>query len=142
MEGTIGVNIPEILRGIKRAHDIHENFFDPFNAAPEQIRLLVNTSKDAHDVLQESELLLRQCNRPYPGQDSFNKRLKETQTFIKRYCEWKDIPSDDMNDSPPRVRKTWKTFKYSWEDKKTKQLHNGLMIEMQKFIQFILVLAL
>lgn len=142
MEAPIGVNISEILQGIKRARDIYDAFFDPFNAAPEPIRQLVNTAKDIHDILQESELLLRMCNRPFPGQQGFNKRLNETYIFISRYCEPSQVQPRNPVGSPVPTPLVWKHLRNSWEDKKVKQLHNALMIETQKFMQFIFVLAL
>ncbi|KAF2666426.1 hypothetical protein BT63DRAFT_58465 [Microthyrium microscopicum] len=138
----IGVNITEILTGIRKSKYIYDTYYDPYERANGRLQSLVSTSKDLHDVLQESERLLRLWNRHYPGQTSLNRRLQETHAFIRRFCDLEQLSQEDASFSPPRRKQSWKLFRYGWEERRAMQIHEGLMMELHKFIQFILVVAL
>jgi hypothetical protein len=145
MAGPLGVNVSEFIQAIQISKQIFDSFFDPFENAPEQIRLLVSTSEDLHGILTESEELLKSCNRAYPGQKSFNRRLQETDAFIRKYRFLVDTSDDGTTPlarTASRSRQIFQTFMHTFEERKARRIHEGLMFEMQKFIQFILVLAL
>lgn len=131
----------EYTYGIKKSEEIYNNFFDPYDRASQQIRLLVGTAKDIHDILIESEGLIKLDQRPYPGQSTFNKRLAETDSFVQRYCTLRE-PSPSDTGSIYRPGRVLDRVRYAADDRKAKKIHEALMGELQKFIQFILVLAM
>jgi hypothetical protein len=132
------VSISEIFFGIQILRRIVESFVDPYNKAPEQILLLISTSRDLHSMLTESEDLLRSCNRAYPGQRNFLRRLEETDAFIKRY----QILAAETQSKRKKPMKAIMTVAHSFEDDKARSIHAGLQFEMQKLIQFLLLLGL
>jgi hypothetical protein len=132
------VSVSEIFLGVQILKRMIESFVDPFGNAPEQIRLLISTSQDLHNVLTESEDLLKSCNRAYPGQRNFLRRLEETDAFIKRY----QVLAKEALSKRNKSIKVIKTFMHSFEDEKAKSIHAGLQFEMQKLIQFLLLLGL
>jgi hypothetical protein len=145
---TSPISATEILQGVQILKKIIDSFVDPFGNAPEQIRLLVSTSQDLHDVLTESEELLRSCNRAYPGQKNFLRRLEETDAFIKKYSALADpandgtVPLSKTKSKTARPIKIIKTIMHTFEEDKAKKIHDGLQFEMQKLIQFLLLLGL
>ena len=141
MASPLGFNVGEFIQAIRKSKQIYDTFYDEFDKAPEQIKLLVSTSKYLHDILSESESLLKQCDRTYPGHSTFIRRLNETDAFIRKHCTLVETESDGTG-SPPGYQRVWHTLKYAFGERRAKKIHDGLMIEMQKFITFILMLAL
>jgi hypothetical protein len=141
MASPLGVNISEFTQAIRKARQIYDTFYDEYDRGPEQIKMLVSTSKYLHDILSESESLLTQCDRAYPGHPTFMRRLNETDAFIRRHCTLVELESDETG-SPPGYQRIWHTLKFSFSERRGKKIYDGLMIEMQKFITFILMLAL
>jgi hypothetical protein len=134
--------MPEYSLAIKKAEQIYTNFYDPHDRAPEQIKLLVGTAKDIYDILKESEELLKLGQRPYPAQQNFNSRLEQTDAFIRKYCSMRDPLPTNTAAGASRPRQIWQSIVYNYDERKARKIHDGLMAEMHKFIQFILVLAL
>jgi hypothetical protein len=132
----------EYSLSIRKAEQIYTNFYDPHDKAPEGIKSLVGTAKDIYDILKESEELIKLGQRPYPAQQNFNRRLEQTDTFIRKYCSMRDPSPTDIAGGTSRPRQIWQSIVYNYDDRKARKIHDWLMGEMHKFIQFIMVLAL
>jgi hypothetical protein len=141
MESSLGVNITEVTQGISKTSKIYTDYFDASDG-PEGIRRLVSTVKDLHDVLKESENLLHNYNRPYPGQWKLNRRLDEIEIFVGKYCKVGETSPEEPSASPPQRRRVWTELQYAFERRRAVQMRESLLMEVQKFIQFILVLCL
>jgi hypothetical protein len=113
------VGVGEIILGVQILNTIIESFVEPYTNVPEEIVLLIRTSRGLHSMLTESENLLRSCNRAYHGQRNFFRRLNETDAFIERY-----------------------QVAHTFEESKARNIHAGLKFEMQKLIQFLFLLGL
>jgi hypothetical protein len=131
------VSVGDVLLGVQILKRIVDSFVDPYGNAPEQIVLLVSTSRDLHSMLTESEDLLRSCNRAYPGQRNFIRRLEETDAFIKRY---QVLARETSRRNIPMM--AIMTILHSFEQDRARNIHAALQFEMQKLIQFLLLLGL
>jgi hypothetical protein len=136
------MSMPEYSQAIQKADRIANNFHDAVDRAPEDIKLLIGTAKDIHDILKESEQLIKFGQRPYPGQLNFNRRLDQTYAFIRKYYSPTDFDLSDLRASVSRLPESRIGSLQSLEHRRAKHIHDGLMAEMHKFIQFIFVLAL
>lgn len=70
----------------------------------------------------------------------FTRKLEECDNFIRKHCTL--VPEASEIGSPVRVRKIWHTLRYAFEDQEAKKINDGLQVEMQKLMLFILTLAL
>lgn len=157
MANPLGTNASEFLSAIRVAkvlqsslaslglqltafQRIYDTFFDEFDEAPARVQELLSTVKYLSDILQESEALLASCNRTFPGQDTFTRKLEECDQFIRKRCT--RVPESSEIGSPVRVRKIWHTPSSAFEDQEAQRINDGLQVEMQKLVLFILTLAL
>jgi hypothetical protein len=138
---SASATIPEYAQAIRKADQIYTRFYDPHDSAPKQIKLLVGTVKDVYDLLKESDGLIAGSHRPYPGQQNLNRRLEETDLFIRKYSSQYEMLSPDAA-TPYRPRQLLRIIGNTFDERKARKIHDGLMAEMHKLIQFIMVLAL
>jgi hypothetical protein len=134
-------NVSELMIASRRASEIYRNFHDPSGGVPKQIQLLIRASKQLNDIVTESEGLLRQCNRIYPGSRTLMRRLEETDSFVQRHCSVTERESDG-SDSPPGRYLFWLQSKYELGEPRAKRIYDGLKIETQRLISFIFIVAL
>jgi phosphoglycolate phosphatase-like HAD superfamily hydrolase len=140
MTDMIGSDILEFIQAFHQARSAYEPYEQDVDTAPEPIRLLINTSKDLLDLLKEAEELFKRNNRPYPAQTVLIRRLDETEVFIRRYhgvrTQARESEGESWNSS------VWTTAIGLFDKTRAKRYHETMMMECQKLIQFLLVVAL
>ncbi|KAK3059551.1 hypothetical protein LTS18_010569, partial [Coniosporium uncinatum] len=143
MGSPIQISVTEILQSLERAKKVYDSFNDEFDSADNRIKELFGTSQLLHGVLAESEELLLRCNRTFPAHESFIKKLRELDRFIDKYSTLR--PSEgsgngSQGNEPGRMKRYWQITRFAFDD--AEELKNGLQLEMQQLVTFVLLLAL
>jgi hypothetical protein len=123
-----------------RSQEIYDSYYDSLGSEPVSIRILLNVIKQLHDILTESDAFLRDCNRPYPAPRPFRRILDDSNALIGRNCRVGENDSDGSG-SPTGRSLFWLRLT-AQSEQRARSLCEGLQLELQKFISFILILAL
>ena len=91
-------------------------------------------------MLNESEALLSRCARAFPSRDTLTRKLKECDSFIRSHRS--PVREPGVAGSPIRIRRIWTPLRNAFEDNQAKNINDGLQVEMQKLMLFIVTLAL
>ena len=140
-----GFSVFELLQAADKAKHVYNTFYGEFDNAPSRIQELAETSKYLHDILENVRKIVEWYGVVFPGESSFNKRLEECDSFIKKYSALQPVDPADASSSDKsvqqRFRRVWLTTRYAFNHN-SDELKAGLLLEMQKLNTFILVYAL
>ena len=145
---SFGFSIPDLLQGIAKAKNIYDTFTDEYESAPARIKELVDTAKYLHDVLQDCQILLEQSGDAYPHEATFDRKLDECEAYIKQYKALKEDHLEAVTRQTFASRllhtsqRVLQTTQFAFDDQRAKDLKDGLQLEIQKLLLYILVVAL
>jgi hypothetical protein len=128
---------PDVVGFIESIHRYkvkYESYEQDLDSAPDALRPLISACRDLLELLAEAVGLFTRCSRPYPAQTVLAKRLDETNVFLERY----------HGQSPALVGlggESWITPGL-YDTTRAKRIHEAILMECQKLIQFLLVLSL
>ncbi|MCJ1477787.1 hypothetical protein MMC13_006460 [Lambiella insularis] len=143
-----GFSVTELLQAINKGKDIYNAFRDEYENAPARICELIDTLNYLTAVLQDVQSLLDQYGDVYPQEANFGRKLDEVEAFIGKYKTLKRAYGETAakKSFAVKVRGTWlqawQTAHYALDDQRARDLKDGLQLEIQKLLLFILVFAL
>ena len=143
-----GFSVTDLLQAINKGKQIYDTFRGEYENAPARIRELVDTSSYLVDVLQDVQSLLDQYGDVYPQEANFGRKLDEVGAFIDKYKALKREygESTAAQSIGAKALRTWQqalqTTHYAFDDQRARDIKDGLQLEIQKLLLFILVFAL
>jgi hypothetical protein len=140
MTDTTDSRVFDFIGAIHEVKPKYEIYDQDIEFAPQSLRLILTCCKDLLDMLLESEDLFKRYNRPYPAQAVLIKRLNDTVTFIQRHDRGRR--SSGGSDADSSNQPIWNDDLNLFEQTRARMLHDTMMMESQKLIQFLLVLSL
>lgn len=148
MSGGPGFSVSEIVTAIQKCRDIYNAFKHQYENAPAKIKELVDTCGYLGDVLEDLKQLFEYHRDIYPQHNSFSHKLAECQSFIDSYGPLKEnyLRSIGQVTFTSKIRDgwetAWKTGRFAFEGDKVRDLKDGISLEIQKLVLFILVFSL
>ena len=154
-----GYSLIELYQVAKQAKQIWNAFTDEFESAPARIRELVETCDYFSQALFDFTSLLDQYEETYPKERSFDRKLCECQAFIDKYWSlkadyltklqthkwmqvWYTALPLFLQSNTSAKNHDRQTARYAYEDGRAQELRDGLSLEIQKLLAFIVVFAL
>jgi hypothetical protein len=143
-----GYSVEEISEAGRKAKSIYNDFHDEYEHAPTRIKDLVDTCDYLSRVLQDFAALLEQYGDTYPQENTFDRKIEDCRVFIANYWSWKHtfISEVENHTFSGKLRQTWtqvwQTKRFSISDERAQVLKDGLSLEIQKLLTFILLFAL
>jgi hypothetical protein len=140
-----GFSVSELIQAIAKCKNIYDAFTDEYESAPARIKELVDTCKYLRDILEDFVAILGDA---YPQENHFLRRLEECDAFIQRYRSLKQgyLASVAETTITSRIRQqwemVWQTGRFALDGDRARGLRDGLSLEIQKLVLFILVFAL
>jgi hypothetical protein len=141
----IGFSVTEIAQAIAKCKNIYDTFTDEYESAPARIRDLVDTCRYLRDVLEN---FTSAVNSIYSQEHRFRRKLDECDAFINKYKSLKvdyllSAGEATMTDRLRQIwEEGWQTGKYAFNGDRARDLKDGLSLEIQKLVLFILVFSL
>jgi hypothetical protein len=148
MAATPGFSVSELIQAIGACKSLYTAFVDEYESAPAKIKELVDTCKYLQNVLEDVKSLLEYYGDVYPNESSFQRKLDECDDFINKYRSLKQDYLKSVGEATVTARtriaweKAWQTGRYPLDDVRARDLKDGLLLEIQKLVLFILVFAL
>jgi hypothetical protein len=145
---TPGYSVEEIYEAGRKAKNIYNDFHDEYELAPTRIKDLVDTCDYLSRVLQDFAALLEQYGDTYPQANTFDHKIEDCRVFIASYrsLKHKFLSEVESHTFSGRFRQTWtqvwQTKRFSFDDNRAQMLKDGLSLEIQKLLTFILLFAL
>jgi hypothetical protein len=141
-------SVEEIYAAGRKAKQIYNDFHDEYEHAPIRIKDLVDTCDYLFRVLQDFAALLEQYGDTYRQENTFDHKIEECRVFTTTYWSLKRnfLSELDNHAFSGKFRQTWtqvwQSKRFLFGDKRAQVLKDGLTLEVQKLLTFILLFAL
>lgn len=144
MMAVPGFSVTELLQATNKAKQIYDAFRDEYDRAPARIKEVVDTCNYLHRVLQDCQSLLHVYGEVCPQVDNSSRKLDECDAFIQKYRSLKPGTqhSNAVHTSSNNTCNVWQTTRLAFDDQTARDLKDGLQLEIQKLLLFIVVFAM